>query len=247
MDTRKIPPHSLFSQLPRHNGSRFKLETGALQGFIDQGASIILDNIEEMSDGLRAIRNAIVDCTGGKVECNLYYSQPRHQAFSVHFDNHEVVALQVSGEKRWRVYQQAHRFPINHLAFLGGDQARHEKAKGPVSAEFLLKPGDFVYLPAGYYHQALCVDSISIHLSFSVVEMIGLDVVSEIFDAGVLDEFFRAPVRRANGDGAWSAEAYVKLLTERIEKLATSAEFARKIEARLQSFPYSTGRVSIKR
>ena len=247
LDTKKVPPQSLFSQLPLYNGSRFKLEAAALQKLIDRGASIVLNGIEEMTDGLKSLRYFIADYSGGKVEGNLYYSQPGHQAFSIHFDVHEVFAFQITGEKRWRIYQQAHRFPINHLAFLAGDPAKHEAAKGPVSMEVVLRPGDFVYLPAGYYHQAICIDSTSIHLSYSVVEMIGLDIVSEIFDSGVLDEFFRTPVRRTNGGGDLSVADYMTLLVVNIERLTTSENFTRNIEAKLQSFPYSTGRVSIKR
>ena len=70
-------------------------------------------------------------------------------------------------------------------------------------------------MPAGYYHQAICTDHISAHLSFSSVEMIGLDVISELFDNGVLDEFFRGPIQRTNG-GTLSIPDYLKLLTENI-------------------------------
>jgi ribosomal protein L16 Arg81 hydroxylase len=186
----------------------------------------------------------LVDFGGGKVESNLYYSQPGHQAFSVHFDVHDVFAFQIEGRKRWRVYQQAHRFPINHLAFLSSDIAKHEKAKGPLSMEVVMERGDFIYLPAGYYHQAICTDSVSVHLSFSVIEMIGLDVISALFDKGVLEEFFRTPVARA---GDPPVEEYVELLAGNIERLVTSRPFIEALRQKLRSFPHPAGKVSIRK
>jgi len=246
LDTKKVPPQNFYSQFQLHNGKRIRLEPEHLQKLIDMGASVILNDIDGMTDGLKTLKKTIGGYTGGKVECNLYYSQREHQAFTIHFDVHEVFAFQVAGKKRWRVYQQAHRFPIRHLAFLSGDVAMHEKAKGPVSMDFVMEQGDFVYLPSGYYHEAICVDSISTHLSFSSVEMIGLDVISELFDNGVLDEFFRSPIRRTSA-GDLPVADYLKLLTENIARLTSSGAFTRTIEEKLRSFPHSSGNISIKK
>ena len=215
-----------------------------LQQILGKGASLVLNDIDGLTEGLKTLKGLLADISGARVESNLYYSQPGHQAFSVHFDVHDVFAFQVEGRKRWRVYQQAHRFPINHLAFLSGDTAAHEKAKGSVSMEFVLEPGDLIYLPAGYYHQAICTDSVSVHLSFSAIEMRGLDVISELFDKAVLEEFFRTPVDRADG-GALPAEDYVKLLADNIEQLLTSRQFIEAIKQSQRSFPHPTGKISI--
>ena len=245
MDTKKVPPNTFFDQLQLVNGVRYRLNTHALQKLLSGGASLVLIDIDGMTKGLKKLKEILAGYSGAKVEANLYYSQPRHQAFEIHFDVHEVCAFQVAGAKRWRVYQQAHKFPINHLAFLSGDVAKHERAKGPVSMDLVMSEGDFLYLPSGYYHQAICTNSTSIHLSYSIVEMIGLDVVSELFDTGVLDEFFRTPVSRCKQNG--SSEGYLKLLAENLTRLATDDQFAERIEEKLRSFPYSTSEVTIRK
>jgi ribosomal protein L16 Arg81 hydroxylase len=243
-DNRKVPAPNFFNQLAIFNGVRYRLEPEKLQQILGKGASLVLNDIDGLTEGLKTLKGLLADISGARVESNLYYSQPGHQAFSVHFDVHDVFAFQVEGRKRWRVYQQAHRFPINHLAFLSGDTAAHEKAKGSVSMEFVLEPGDLIYLPAGYYHQAICTDSVSVHLSFSAIEMRGLDVISELFDKAVLEEFFRTPVDRAGG-GALPAEDYVKLLAGNIEQLLTSRQFIEAIKQNQRSFPHPTGKISI--
>ncbi len=184
LDAKKIPPQNFFTQYPVFNGTRYRVVPEELQKILRGGASLVLNDIAAMSDGSQDAQAVIADYSAARSKATLYYSQPGHQAFSVHFDTHDVFAFQVEGRKRWRIYQQAHRFPINHLAFLSGDTAKHEKAKGDVSMEFVFRRGDMIYLPAGYYHQAICTDSTSLHLTFSAIEMIGLDVVSELFDRG---------------------------------------------------------------
>ncbi len=246
LDAKKIPPQNFFTQYPVFNGTRYRVVPEELQKILRGGASLVLNDIAAISDGLKALRSVIADNFGSKVESNLYYSQPGHQAFSVHFDTHDVFAFQVEGRKRWRVYQQAHRFPINHLAFLSGDIAKHEKAKGDVLMDFEMRRGDMIYLPAGYYHQAICTNSTSVHLSFSSIELIGLDVVSELFDRGVMNEFFRTPVPRS-GDGQEDIEEYVRMLARNIEALVTSDKFVDDLKRKLKTFRHPTGQVSIRK
>ena len=250
LDTKKVPPQNFFSQLKLYNGLRFRLEPEKLQRILRSGASIVLNDIDTLSQGLKTLKGVLTDFSSGKVESNLYYSQPGHQAFPIHFDVHEVFAYQIAGRKRWRVYQQAHRFPIKHLSFLSSDTAAHEKAKGAVAMDFVLRQGDIIYLPAGYYHQAICTDSVSVHLSFSVIEMIGLDIVSELFDRGVLDEFFRTPVNRLGDDDQSPDErmdSYLKMLASNIEHLLTDKNFVDALKQKLREFQHPSGDVTIQK
>jgi ribosomal protein L16 Arg81 hydroxylase len=145
------------------------------------------------------------------------------------------------------VYQQLCRHPVKHAAFLSGDAALHERQKGAVSLDVTLRPGDFLYLPAGYYHQAICTGAVSAHLSFGVVEMIGLDVVSELFEKAVLGEFFRTPIGRSVRNGNRPLADYLKALAETIEALMTDEAFVRSIESRLESFPWPADEVAFKK
>jgi mannose-6-phosphate isomerase-like protein (cupin superfamily) len=246
LDTQKVPPQNYFTQLQVYNGTRYRIVPENLQNVLRRGASLVLNDIDSMSEGLKTLKAVIADYSNGKVESNLYYSQPGHQAFPVHFDVHDVFAFQIEGRKRWRIYQQAHRFPINHLAFLSGDTAQHEKAKGDVSMEFVFRQGDVLYIPAGYYHQAICTDSTSLHLTFSAIEMIGLDVVSELFDMGVLTEFFRTPVARSAA-GPKEVDEYVRTLSKEIETLVTSPVFVNELKRKLRNFSHPSGNISIRR
>jgi len=230
LDTKKVPPPNFYAQLPLQNGVRYQLQTDRLQKLLDMGGSIVLNNIETMTPGLKTLKVAISDFTGGKVECNLYYSQPAHQAFYVHLDVHDVYAFQISGTKRWQIYQQRYRYPINHLAFLGGDVAEHERHKGAVTMDITMRQGDFLYIPAGYYHQAICTEESSVHVSYSSVEMIGLDVISQLFDRAVHNEAFRAPLTRGPDGTRRPVSDGLKVLSREIGAMLANGDFAKAIE-----------------
>ncbi len=161
------------------------------EAWLRQGASIVLNEIETLGPGLAAIANVLGTTPGGKVQANLYYSHRAHQAFDVHFDTHDVFALQISGEKRWRIYQRHFMDPVEHPVFKKLDRKFHYANKGAIEAEVLMKPGDLIYLPSGYYHEALTETDLSIHISYSSSTMVGLDVISAMYEAGIHDELFR--------------------------------------------------------
>lgn len=247
LDTRKVPPPGIFTQMPVLNGVRYRLQGERLQKLLDRGASVVLNEIESLGPGLRRLGGSIAGFTGGRIQCNFYYSQRDHQAFGVHFDVHDVYAFQIAGEKRWQIHQQICHHPINHLAFLAIDQARHERQKGAVSMDVTLRAGDFLYLPAGYYHQAMCTGPMSGHLTFSVVEMIGLDLISELFDTAVLKEFFRTPIGRSVREGKQPMADCLAALGKNIEALLADEAFVRAMEDKLKSFPYPAKEVAFKK
>jgi hypothetical protein len=245
LDTKKIPPPQYFEQIQVMTGQKIRLLNERLQALIDRGASVVLNDIDSLSPGAKSLRKIISAFTGGKVESNLYYSQPGHQAFTVHFDVHDVFAFQITGDKQWKIYQQKYKHPVNHLAFRSGDTAMHEREKGAVSMGFTLKQGDFLYIPAGYYHQAICTDSSSLHITFSSVEMIGLDVLSEMFDHAVLQEIFRTPIAREMGDRP--VADYLKALAKSVERLMEDEAFVTRMEQKLENFAYDIGNISFKK
>lgn len=246
LDSQQVPPQKLFEQLPLQKGTRYRVDNDTLRELIKRGASVVLNDIDSMTAGLKSLRNSISGYTGGRVESNLYFSQPNHQAFTVHFDVHDVFAFQIAGEKRWKIYQQRHQYPINHPAFLSGDVAMHEREKGAVTMDFTMQQGDFLYIPAGYYHQALCTEQSSVHLSYSSVEMIGLDVVSELFDAAVAHEAFRAPAGRTLENGNRPVADYLAMLSGVIGEMMRDEAFVTKMEEKMRGFSYVADDVSLK-
>lgn len=89
------------------------------------------------------------------VGVNGYYTPVKSKTFPVHYDKHDVLIFQVSGTKKWKI----------------SDYSSRSSSKLKSIFEVVLQPGDFIFIPAGYYHEAKTFDSASFHLTFGFHEV----------------------------------------------------------------------------
>ncbi|BBK33598.1 cupin superfamily protein [Stella humosa] len=159
-------------------------------GWIRRGATLVLNNISEMNDGLAEIAGALRAATGAAVQANLYFSRRGRQAFNPHFDTHEVFALHCHGEKRWRIFENRADAPTQRTVAAAQATGRKD-APGAVREEVVLRPGDLLYLPRGQFHDALASSEATIHVTFAVSLPTGADLLRFLADEGVLDGALR--------------------------------------------------------
>jgi ribosomal protein L16 Arg81 hydroxylase len=151
------------------------------------------------------------------VGVNAYLTPQASQAFPTHIDDHDVVILQVYGEKIWHLYELT-MLPIERLEF-----QRHlaftsawgkSRLQTPEIAEIRLRPGDVLYVPRGMPHHALARDSTSLHLTFSVVPLFWTDFLK----AAVEQASVHAPeLRRSLPPGFVSDEAAYEAMQQELE------------------------------
>lgn len=216
-----------------------------VRAFIRQGASVVLNEIETLTPGMKRISEILSRTPGGKVQGNLYCSWQKHQAFDVHFDTHDVYAMQIVGEKVWRMYQRHFKDPINHPAFKMRDPAFHDAHKGALMAEFVMRPGDLVYIPRGFYHEALAESDATVHMSFSVVPMIGLDVMTMLFEQSVLDDIFRQAVPRPSERGGAALDEYLMRIAGRLRETLREPKFRAQLETLVTNFANRPQRIKL--
>jgi hypothetical protein len=104
----------------------------------------------------------------------------------VHHDTHDVFSLQVSGEKRWLVYEPALELPLK-------DQRYKPEHGGPAQPvhDVTLKPGDALYLPRGWLHEATTSSTDSLHITVGVNVYTWLDAFKAALDECADDVEFR--------------------------------------------------------
>lgn len=92
---------------------------------------------------------------------NMYFSSPSKAGFEAHFDLMDVVIVHLGGRKTWSVYTPQVWFPLPDMA------GRPEFDSLDLLGSFDLFPGDVLFLPRGYIHEARAVGSSpSVHLTF---------------------------------------------------------------------------------
>src|SRR3954470_6466439 len=139
------------------------------------GATIILPQFHESIFKLGEFCRAVEEIFSCHVQTNIYLTPSGNQGFPIHYDNHDVFVMQVSGAKAWRLYGSPVETPFRGERFEVG---RHEP--GEVTQEFTLNPGDCVYVPRGMMHDAQNVgEDPSLHITVGLITKTWADLLLE--------------------------------------------------------------------
>lgn len=152
---------------------RHELRDDGVTALLDAGATVIVNRFNRAEPRLSAMVRQIREMRLADVCANAYLSRSGSTSFGWHFDDHDVVAMQLSGSKRWEFAGRATVEPLQ-----GDVGQRAAKPEGP-DFSIQLHPGDIMRVPRGTWHQAITDGSApSLHLSVSLFPLTLLHVVS---------------------------------------------------------------------
>lgn len=205
-------------------GTKAPADPTKVKALLGLGASLIANHIHRVCPEVAAIAQVLEREFAARVAANVYCSFKGVQAFQTHFDLHDVFALQVEGEKTWRVYESRADAPV--LPLPPGEEIEKwlTASRGRLLFEADMKPGDILYLPRGQYHDALTGAQASLHVSFGVTPATGLALFKLLESALTPESAFRQFLPDAHNQ----AELRERLATlaERVKTVMTSAAFA---------------------
>ena len=139
------------------------------------GATIILPQLHDSIFKLGEFCRALEEVFSCHMQTNIYLTPSGNQGFPIHYDNHDVFVMQVSGAKAWRVYGVPVETPFRGERFELG-----QYEPGPVSREFTLNSGDCLYLPRGMMHDAENVgEEPSLHITVGLITKTWADLMLE--------------------------------------------------------------------
>uniref|UniRef100_A0A671K8Y6 Bifunctional lysine-specific demethylase and histidyl-hydroxylase n=1 Tax=Sinocyclocheilus anshuiensis TaxID=1608454 RepID=A0A671K8Y6_9TELE len=131
----------------------------------ERRATIQLHQPQRFKDELWRIQERLESFFGSLVGSNIYITPEASQGLPPHYDDVEVLILQLEGQKHWRLYQPT--VPLAREYSL-----EPEDCIGPPTHDFILQPGDLLYFPRGTIHQADTPASVerSTHLTLSTYQ-----------------------------------------------------------------------------
>jgi lysine-specific demethylase/histidyl-hydroxylase NO66 len=173
----------------------------------EQGATIVLQALHLHHAPLAAFARELEQELDQPVQVNAYYTPRSAQGLAVHHDTHDVFCLQVGGEKRWLVYEPALVLPLKDQRY-----RRELGEPGKPVLDVTLGPGDTLYLPRGWLHEALTSESDSLHLTVGLSAYTWLDAFRDALGE-CRDEL---AFRRSVPDEAEAPDALMALLAERL-------------------------------
>ena len=134
----------------------------AVRAYLAAGASLKLNRLSDWHRPARDIRRALESALPVAVSCYAFWTPPERRGMLPHRDGSHVLAIQLEGRKQWRVYGSP-----EHVA---SDAGLAPGISGPTH-EFVLEPGDLLYLPHGWPHEATAIgEQNSLHLTFTLAE-----------------------------------------------------------------------------
>ncbi len=173
----------------------------------EAGATIVLQALHVHWHPLAVFCRHLEEALGHSVQANAYYTPRASQGFSLHHDTHDVLVLQIAGEKRWLVHEPLLELPLKDQRW------SPELGKpGAPTDDLVLKAGDTLYLPRGWLHRAETSTADSLHLTIGITAYTWLDALRAAL-AACEDEL---PFRRSVASGEPSADDLLERLRERL-------------------------------
>lgn len=151
-----------------------------------EGATIIINaaqsGIPYLAESCRILEQEFKFC----LQSNIYITPPNSQGFAWHYDLHDILSLQIKGNKTWRIFESEEQLST---------RLRPIPQKPELIREIKMQEGNFLYLPRGTIHEAYTSESPSIHLNFSFKPRYGYHLLQEIADIAEREYvFFRKTI-----------------------------------------------------
>lgn len=111
------------------------------------------------------------------LSANIYVTPAGNQGFEWHYDNHDVLVLQVEGTKDWEILEDQPFLPDTNYKGQSTPPTKTDKAKA-----ITLHPGDVLYLPRGIYHKAVANNLSSIHITVGMYTKKVYDLLDDLIE-----------------------------------------------------------------
>lgn len=246
-DGPRLPPDAYCDVQPGPGGTpQHRVNLDKARDLMRDGATLVLNDIDLLTPGLRQLAALLQGATGTKSQANLYCSWRQKPGFGSHFDTHDVYALHVTGTKTWTIYGKTFDDPIAHPRFKALGDDFHRANRGAVTQTVHMEPGDLLYIPRGWYHDALATSPGTIHIAFGLTAPIGLDVLRLLSERAVAEAAFRADLVGTDGqvDRAWLGK-HLRQLGQHLTQVLAEPEFVDEVAERASSFGYARPTIAL--
>jgi len=207
-----------------HGETGFFSKESILEG-LKEGVTIELIGTQKRCQKIKRVCAELERVLGHRVGAEVFLTPENAQGFSAHYDYVDVFILQLEGKKLWKIWDIYKPFPLEGMANI------YSTEKPDPIYEVVLNPGDFLYLPRGYVHEACTLDEYSLHLSVGAIVYTWVDLIQEM----VKDE---PMLRRALPIGLLQSEKKEKIDASSLEMVKGVLQDPEKIAAAVQNLQY---------
>ncbi|MEW1827818.1 cupin domain-containing protein [Streptomyces sp. NPDC088196] len=207
-----VPLSEYTQEVVRRNGPPYrKLVPAHLQRTLSAGATLVLDRVDLLHEPVARAAYELERALGSPTFVNLYASWGGSSGFEMHCDDHDVIVVQIDGEKEWTVAGPTRKWPLHK------DVKANPRPTGDDAHTLLMKPGSYLYLPHGWWHSARPTGGHSLHLTFGIDPSNGIDLLTWTVDRLRDDELLRQRLPLHASDSGRSR--YLSEIRERVLRI----------------------------
>ncbi|PSK98129.1 Cupin superfamily protein [Murinocardiopsis flavida] len=171
--------------------ARRTINPEALYTELRGGASLVMDGVDRLHPPVRAATDDLMRLVQEKAQVNLYLIWGESHGFDTHWDDHDTFIVQLTGTKSWQVHGPGSRpYPMK----VDSDHS-HTPPEG-VLWEGVLRPGQVLHVPRGWWHTVRGTGTVSMHLTFGFTRATGVDWVRSLLERLYDVEVFRRDLPR---------------------------------------------------
>jgi JmjC domain len=220
---RTLTPHAQESAGNSAMKARSSVPLAEVRDYVEQGYPIVWNGARGASAALDAMSHALSQAFGANVWPNIYLTgREGGSPFDFHFDAHEVLTIQCEGRKEWRISKMRADRPLDTPALKPHIGATLTAGRAEALEQILITttvgPGDVIYIPRGLFHNAMSLSERSLHVTFGIAPLSGMDAVEVLVQLAISDPAFRDYLPLSFEDPA--GEARRTRLAELGERLA---------------------------
>jgi ribosomal protein L16 Arg81 hydroxylase len=131
------------------------------------GASLIVNQADRYDSKIYTFCRALAERYFHHVFAVVYLTPPKSWAVRLHNDDQDVFLLQVWGKKHW-IIRDAPKLCVYSEEMLGKDDPVPPELISEPIMSFDLLPGDILYIPRGFLHEATTTTEPSLHITVTM-------------------------------------------------------------------------------
>ncbi|QYN41186.1 cupin domain-containing protein (plasmid) [Pseudonocardia sp. DSM 110487] len=197
------PRHYIDQGAGRRAPGLPQVDMGAVGRLLDEGATFVLDGVDRLDPTMEAACRALQWWAGELVQVNCYLTTRDAAGFELHWDDHDVLVVQLAGRKSWEVRGASRPAPMYR------DAVRNDTPSDEIIWAGSMVAGDVLHIPRGYWHRATRTDrgataeeqDFSLHATFGLTQRTGVDWVTWLADRAREDLMFRTDLDPVSDSG----------------------------------------------
>jgi ribosomal protein L16 Arg81 hydroxylase len=157
----QLPEQAYTDEFVEVGKPRRRLNKPKFYEYLQGGATLQINWLERHSVEAKRLCLEVGRFAGAQTSGNAYMSFSGDGTFGKHWDTHDVFAIQLVGRKRWRVFSPTLPLPLTYQTH---DRSGHH-CPAEHFLEVTMEEGDVLYLPRGWWHHVIPLQSGSFHFS----------------------------------------------------------------------------------